>query len=80
MNQRQMREKRQPVSAAKWAAKESSGGRTAFRIPEGMGLLRISDAGTIKLDFHCYLVGKGNPDADEGMIYFERTYYCHSGI
>lgn len=54
--------------------------RTAIRVPEGVSLFAVKEAGVKKIDILGYTVGKGNPYADEGSFYPERTYFVHRGI
>lgn len=53
------------------------GGLTTLKIPDGIEIFRPKDK-TYKLDILLYEVGKGNPCAEEGEIYYERTYWTHS--
>jgi hypothetical protein len=78
-SQREKREKR-TVSARQWAATRDDSERTAFRIPKDTTLFYIKVKGKKKLDFIPYVVGKGNPMADEGSLWFERTFWIHSNI
>lgn len=51
-----------------------------FTVPEGTQLFKFAKAKTYRLIVVPYKVGKGNPIADEGMLYFERTVYVHGGM
>lgn len=53
---------------------------TTFRVPEGVELFRFKKAGKYRIDVVPYLVGKGNPYADEGFVHYERTYFTHRGL
>lgn len=79
-NERARKEMR--YSDAKAVAEQQSSGftPTAFSVPEGMSLFRFKQVKTYNLDVLPYVVGKGNPRADEGILHFERTYYVHSRI
>ena len=56
---------------------------TAVRLPEGVEWfsLKALEAGergkSIDVDFMPYIVGVGNPDADEGYGYYRRRYWVH---
>ncbi len=69
------------LSARKRAEQhEVSGLRSVLRVPDGVSIVQIKEAGTKKIDVIPFTVGKGNPFADEGETYFERTYWSHRGI
>ena len=53
---------------------------TTWKIPEGMESFRFKKAGMYKIDIMPFIVGKGNRFAEEGEIYWERTFYSHRGI
>lgn len=53
-----------------------TGGLTSIRVPDGVELFRPDDA-TYKLDILLYEVGEGNPCAEKGEWYYERTFYIH---
>src|SRR5258708_36480063 len=53
---------------------------TAVRVPSGMKMFRIKAAGVKRVDLVPYTVGKGNPFADPGMSYPERTFYVHQNV
>ena len=73
--------KRQVVSAKKWAAEhESRSGFTCLRLPDGVNLFTPKEAGSYRLDFIPYIAGKGNKQCDEGMAWWERTFFVHRGI
>ena len=55
------------------------GGSTMFKIPDGMNLFIPKDK-TYRFDFVLYEVGEGNPCADPGEWYYERTFYAHPRI
>jgi len=50
-----------------------------LRLPEGVKLFS-GKPGTYRLDFMSFVAGKGNPRAEEGESYFERTFFVHQGI
>jgi len=70
--------KRKPVSARRWR-EESRGGSNYLRLPEGLKTFS-GKPGTYRLDFMSYIAGKGNPRAEPGEPYFERTFFVHQGI
>jgi hypothetical protein len=53
---------------------------TAYTVPDGMSMFRFRQARTYNIDIIPYIVGKGNPRADEGMVHFERTYFVHQKV
>lgn len=75
------RQARQKVSAKETAAKNSGDFElSTITIPDGVRMFRLKNANTRRIDVIPFAVGKGNPNADEGMLHFERTYYTHQGI
>ena len=52
---------------------------TYLNLPEGYELFQPSKD-THKLRILPYRVGKGNPNADEGKLHLERTFYVHKNI
>jgi hypothetical protein len=72
------------VDAKEWVEKQDAGFEpTCIKPPEGVGFwsLNKKTPGTFALlDFMAYVVGKGNPDADEGMVHFTREYRCHRNL
>lgn len=74
--------KRHSYADAKKRADTHQGGfeSTSIRIPEGVKLFKVKREGIHRLDIIPYIVGKGNPFAEEGTLYYERTYYSHRGI
>lgn len=69
------------ASAKARAEKASSGFEsTTIRVPEGVNFLSVKKEGVYKLDVLPYVVGKGNPYADEGMLHYERTYWIHRNV
>lgn len=66
------------TSAREWADKQDSGFEpTSINLPNGTPFFQLKKTGLYKIDILPYLVGKGNPHADEGMYHYERTYYPH---
>ena len=66
------------VSARRWR-EEVRGGSNYLRLPEGVSLFS-GKPGTYRLDFMSFVAGKGNPRAEPGEPYFERTFFVHQGI
>ena len=72
---------RQVVSARKWASEHEAGsGKSILKIPAGVRLMLIQKAGPIRFDIIPFVVGKGNPNAAEGELHWERTFWIHRGI
>lgn len=83
MATRKQKEKRQIryTSAKERAEKHESGFEpTSLVRPEGKEFFKFKRAGVYRIDVIPYIVGKGNPWADEGMCHYERTYWVHRGI
>lgn len=57
----------------------SGGGFSTIKIPEGMKMLKL-EKGTMIVDIIPYMVGAGNPFADEGKYHYERTFWMHRGV
>jgi len=75
------REKREKVSAKDRATTHKSGyDSTSIDRPEGVKLLRLESEKARRIDVIPFKVGKGNPHAEEGKVYFERTYWVHPRI
>lgn len=51
---------------------------TAVAIPDGFERFSFTKERTYRLDILGYVVGKGNPFADEGFIHYERTFFIHN--
>lgn len=51
---------------------------TAWRLPEGKSAFRFTKAKTYRLDFMPYVAGTNNPNADEGFVHYENTYWIHN--
>lgn len=82
-NVRREKEKRriQYVKAKEAAEKDLSGfDVTTIDLPKGMSLFSFKKEDHYRIDVLPYVVGKKNPRADEGMIYYERRYYVHKNI
>lgn len=80
MATRRQRERRK-VSAKETADKQSADFEmTSLRLPEGVYLFNVKQAGVKRLEIIPFEAGAGNPDAEEGDLYFMRTFYTHRGI
>ena len=66
------------VSARRWR-EEVRGGSNYLKLPEGVSMFSAKP-GTYRLDFMSFVAGKGNPRAEPGEMYFERTFFVHQGI
>lgn len=69
---------REKVSAKRWR-EEVRGGSEYLRVPSGLTMFS-SKPGTYRLDFMSFRAGKGNPRAEEGEPYFERTIWIHKEV
>ncbi len=77
---RKDREKRKIRSARDRAEKHVDGfSASSLSIPEGVSMFKLKK-GVMFIDIIPYVVGKGNPFADEGEIHYERTYFNHKNI
>lgn len=79
MSKRDRRERRR--NAARRRAEEHVSGfeTTVLKMPENLSFFEMKE-GVHKVAVVPYEVGKGNPFADEGEEYFERTYYVYRRI
>jgi len=67
-------------SAREWAEKQSLGYQAQYlSLPKGVKLFKPK-AGLMLLDIIPFIAGKGNPWAEEGVEWWERTYWVHRGI
>lgn len=66
------------TDARGWARQQERGFEaTCVKLPDGVNFFKIDKAGTYIVDILHYIVGKGNPRADEGFLHFEREYQSH---
>ncbi len=82
MATRKDREKREVrYSDAKQVAEKNQSGfeLTSIKLPKGVELYSLKE-GLHKLDIVPFFVGKNNPNADEGMVHYERVYFVHKNI
>jgi len=80
--QKKRKERRSTVEATRKRMDTHSSGfeNTVLNIPEGAELFKLKSTKPVRIDILPYEVGSGNKYADEGMLYFERTYYVHRNI
>ena len=75
------KQERRRASAKEWANKpDRQFEPTCIALKEGFEFVKWERPGTYKYDVMPYVVGEGNPDADQGFDFFERTYSCHRGL
>ena len=68
------------ASARERAEKAGSGSRAGYlKLPSGVKLFKPK-AGIVLLDIMPFRAGLHNPFADEGMKYYERTFFVHRNI
>ena len=75
--------KRRSVVDSTRKRRENAGkgfGASFLELPEGMEMFSLKSTKTAKVDIIPYEVGKGNPQADKGELYWERTFFVHRGI
>ena len=80
--EKEKRGKRSTAVAAKRRAEEHKSGfvNTSFEIPGDVKLFGLKSEKSPRLDIIPYEVGEGNPFADKGELYYERTFWVHRGI
>ena len=52
-------------------------GSSLIQLPPNIEELKLEHDELVRINFLPYRVGEGNPVADAGQMYFERTYYAH---
>lgn len=82
MNSREKdKQKKRVVSAKRYVTEHKTGfSRESIDIPEGAPMWSPKEKGIYRIDVIPYVVGKGNRFADEGELYYERTYWTHKGM
>ena len=75
------RERRQKRTGARRRAEQHATGfeNTVLKVPEGLGFWSPK-VGTHKIDIVPFKAGKGNPWAESGDDYYERTYFSYRRI
>jgi hypothetical protein len=51
-----------------------------LNIPSGLDMFKFKDEKKYRINVISFVTGVGNPMADEGVIYYERTCYVHQGL
>lgn len=74
MSQKDRREERRSAARRRAENHSSSFETTVLKMPEGAQFFELK-AGVITIDVLPYKAGKGNPNAEEGSLYFERTFW-----
>lgn len=68
------------ASSKRWMEAESSGVLSnCLKIPQGVSLYKLKP-GKALLDVIPFVTGKNNPMADEGMLWWERTFHVHRNV
>ncbi len=68
------------ANAKEIAVKQEQGGaRPYLKLPSGTNLFKLKE-GSMLIDILPYEVTKGNPFAEEGMLYWERSFWVHRGL
>lgn len=74
-------ERKQKVSAQRRLDEHQSAlSNTAIKIPEGANIIVIKKEGVRRWHVIPFTTKKDNPFCDAGLLYFERTYWCHPRI
>ncbi len=75
------RKERKKVSAKRRVAEHRTGFQsTTYNIPDGVNMFKLKSEGVKRIDVLPFTAGKGNPFAEEGEDYYERTFWIHRGI
>ena len=80
---RKRKAKRGSVAGATRKRREAAAmgdGPSFLALPEGVGFFALKSTKTARVDIIPYVVGKGNPRADNGVDYWERTFYIHRNV
>ena len=80
---RKRKAKRGSVAGATRKRREAAAqgdGPSFLALPEGVGFFALKSTKTARVDIIPYVVGKGNPRADKGVDYWERTFYIHRNV
>lgn len=79
--QRERKEEIKVASARGWVEKRKSEfSNPCLSLPQGYEWLEIKDSKSRSFDFMMYVVGEGNPHADPGTLFMQRTYYQHANF
>lgn len=75
------RKERKKVSSSRRQKEHKTGFQsTCLNVPDGMSLFKLKSEGIKRVEIVPYTVGEGNPYADPGDSYSERTFYVHKNI
>lgn len=77
--QKANRERRKATAKDRREKHQTGFVRNTFKVPKGMQVWNPKK-GPHRIDIVPFIAGKGNPVADEGMEYYERTYYVHRNV
>jgi hypothetical protein len=68
------------ASSKRWTERESSNFSASYlKIPKDMEIYQLK-TGKAKLDVIPFVAGKGNPNADPGLLWWERTIFVHKNV
>lgn len=74
------RQGRKYASVKKWVEKQSTGFTSSYlKLPKGVSLFQPKE-GVKYIDILPYQTGEGNPMAEPGSLYWERTFWVHRNI
>ncbi len=80
LNKREKEKRQIRYSDAKKIAEQGDKVRSrTWQLPGNFEEYKLEN-GKHVVDVVPYVVGKGNPKADEGMVHYERRYYIHSNV
>lgn len=79
VTKRKSREARRAGSKKRDAMLAARNEWTSMKIPEGVNMWKPK-ATSYRIDIVPFIVGKGNPCAEPGESYYERTFFLHYGI
>lgn len=78
---RSSKHERRYTNARERAQKQSMGFTAPYlKLPPDAKMFKPKAGSTMLLDIVPYVVGKGNPWAEEGATHYERTFYVHRGV
>ncbi len=79
VTKRKSREARRAGSKKRDAQHRAGGEWTTLAIPDGVDIFQPKE-GNYRIDIVPFVAGKGNPYAESGELYYERTFFIHRGI
>ena len=80
MTTAQQQQQRQRASARDRAEQHGSKMADYMKLPPKQKLWRPEAAGVVLIDILPYVVGPGNPYADAGQLFYERTFYIYTDM